>query len=251
MTSRSKWTNDINPMEIPMTNKISNFILNHNTFNILKSFIFYPYYRIFIENKIIGTKQFRKGEFFPIKAAIISSLKSRNGYFSGAASFFISTNLAYCFAKIIDMNIININKNDNTPHILFLLPCFIISYPFLINSNRKILNDSNYLMLRNPINLIKLIFNKRNYRGLVYHLLSSIIYYIPIANLFSCNKLESIRFTYVFGKNEKGISFINYGEAKKFINNNSTFTKGRSSFNKYMIGYYIAFGILFYEEYRK
>lgn len=226
-------------------------LFNHTTFNFLKPIIFYKYYRIFLENKIIGIKKIKKNDIFPIKAAVLTSLKSRNGYMTGFSSFFIAANLPNIFSKIYD----NLNHEDlrkiHLPHIVLLFPTFILSYPFLINSNRKALNDYNYLSLKNPINIFKLVFNKNNYRGIYYHFLSSIIYYIPVANLYFNNRLESIRFTYVFGKNELGLKFSSYKETQKYLVNNNSITKGRGSFNMYIMSYYMTIGILFYEEYKK
>ncbi len=218
--------------------------------NFIKPLIFYRYYRIFLENKIVGIRKIRKEEIFPNKITIINSIKSRNTYFTGMSSFFIAVNLPNIFSKFFD-SFIPKDLKINLPHIVILFPIFIVSYPFLLNSNRKVINDKNFISIKNPINLIKLIFDKRNYRGLIYHMLSSIVYYIPIANFYFHNKFESIRFSYVFGKNEIGLKFTSYKEAKKFIVNNNSITKGRGAFNTYLIGYYITLGCLCYEEYHR
>ena len=164
---------------------------------IYNSFLFYPYYRIFLENKIFGLQQFRKDSFFPTKFSIVNSLKTRNGYFTGFSSFFIASNLSFFSTKSLDFFSKNYN-NFHIPHIITLFPMFILSYPFYLNSNKKVLKLPDYLELKNLKNILKLIFNKKNYRGLTYFIISSYLHYIPLINLYFLNRLESIRFTFVF-----------------------------------------------------
>ena len=240
--------NEINRINV---NENVNYILNHKCVNIFRSIILYPYHRIFMENKIYGINNKGKRESFPTKASILKSVKSRNNYFAGITSFSVHSNLPIIFSFVYDLLRINKDINITVPHVLLLLPSFILSYPFLINSNRKVMNDSGFLNMKNPLNIIRLILNKNSYRGLIYHLFNSVMFYLPIFNLLFLHKYESVRFTYVFGKNEKGLKFNSYKEAKKFIINNDSINMGRGAFNAYLFGYYITLGFLFYEEYNK
>lgn len=232
-------------------NEKINYIVNHKVINILRTAILYPCYRNFIENKIYGINKLKKTDYFPIKVSIIKSVKSRNSFITGITSFSIYSNMPIIFSLLYDSLKLEKDFNITVPHIILLLPTYIISYPLLINSNRKVMNDPCYLNIKNPLNLIRLMSIKNNYRGLYYHLLNSFISFLPLINLVYCYKLESIRFTYLFGKNEKGLRFSSYKEAKNFIKNNDTIKKGRASFNSYLLGYYLTLGFLFYEEYSK
>jgi hypothetical protein len=232
--------------------KIKENLLNAKFFNFIQPIIFYRYYRIFLENKIHSLKfkdMSTKISYFPSKNEILKSIKSRNGPNIGICSFFIANNLPFLISKLFD----KFDFNINIPHLLTLYPGFIISYPFLLNANRAALNSKEYisLSLKKPQNILKIFFNKSNYKGCLLHLLNKTFYFIPLLNFIICYRLESLRFAYVFQKDSQGIDFKKIRTVYSLLKKNKTFSKGAAAYNFHLCGFYLTFFILFYQEYTK
>lgn len=216
-------------------NNLDNDLFCYGVFNGIIPFIFYPFYRIFLEHKIYGMLNFPEAgkNFIPKFSQIKESVKIRNGFFSGFGSYYIQ--LLACIPSKIIFN------DDNS--VYYNLAGALVTYPFfyslLLQSNKKALKSSCYYpILKSRENLIKFIFNKESYKGISLNFLNELIFMnLPLLNFFFCYKIDSIRITYVFGTNSNGLNFKSLIEAKNFAYDNKSIYSGRFSYNVFLIFY--------------
>lgn len=217
------------------SNNFNNDLFAFGVFSYLSSFIFYPFYRIFLENKIFGMLIYpEQGKlFYPKFPQIRESLKLRNGYYSGFLGFYIS--MMPCLPLRI--------MTYESPSLLLTLLISTIVYPFtysiMLNSNKKALRSDSYISLfKNRDNIFKFLFNKESYKGITLSFINECLFMnLPVLNFFMCYKIDSIRITYIFGKNAQGESFKSFREAKNFIFDNASVYLGRKSYNVYILFY--------------
>jgi len=204
-------------------NTPDNEIKSSFTSNILQTLIptigFYPFYRIYLEKKNIAfQKDFTKEKL----SGIFKQVKERGGLFCGLNS--------YLFSKMSRFVIFNLAYSENLliSGSLFI-GSTILSYPFLLNSNLKALNFPGYVSLKNYSDIYQLVSQKSSYRGLLYSILSEILFVLPFLNLLS-HKYETMRLAYVFAPYYEH-EFDNVKQAKEYLKVNKCFAPGRLTYN--------------------
>ncbi len=217
-------------------------------------FIGYCFYRKFLEYKFFGFQKLSQTFYYPKKSEINLSIKNRNGYYCGAACYFLSQFAQINYDEIDEeSSLIKIYSfipklifpnneflQDLTTINLFSTVCLVFCYPLLLNSNNKAFNSGNHKKLINPRNIFQ-IYRKSFNRGICIFVLNGLIAKIPIINLFVCSKLESIRIAYIYGIDEKGLPYTSYRQAYNLITENNSIWKGNRYYNLMLIPYYVNF----------
>jgi len=228
--------------QIQEIQKIARLILGGYLYTILA----YPFYRKFLEFKLFGLQSISKNFYYPKSKEIDFSIKNRNGFYAGAASYIIAhvvANPAVGYRQPFNHISKRIFKSkvlqELTSNFLFSSVFLYCSYRFLVNSNNKAINSEFYRNLRNPKNFWAILDPKYNNRGTLLYVVNGLIGKIPLLNLLVCYRLESIRFAFVYGVNEKGEPFTSYNHARKFVSENDSIRKGRIFYNMMFVPYYI------------
>lgn len=216
----------------------------------------YPCYRLFQEIKLISLQTLSKDFYIPKLKEIKQLIKLRNGYYTGFLSFMIFKSIDINSEKIrnfiikdyqfmnlifdyINRTIERDNIHDLITYYLDLSLCCFICYPFLKNSNDKVMfydKNKNFKNFPKFSNLL----NGFYYKGFSIFYMNFIISKIFPINFIICPKLESIRLAYIYGTNSKGNEFNSYREAYNFLKENNTLNKGRLFYWIIMLNLYIS-----------
>lgn len=200
----------------------------------LVAFINYPLYRIFFEYSINALKpnlvERNKIYFNFIK----NEIQKKSKYFAGFSG--------YLAAYMASLNSYKLDKYFNQQRgwyywAFYHFVSLSLAYPFLLNSNYKILKSSNYVSIKNPFKYINLIFNKQMYLGYREFFITNILIFIPLVNM-KAYKYEHFRICRIAAHTvEHGDLLLK--EIEKNVIFNETYNKhnGKYFFNIYPLIY--------------
>ena len=191
----------------------------HKGVSLIVLFVFtYPLYTEFLRRRITSLEKNIKREDFKFHKI---KLFGKGGMYIGFPVFFWSKFLPYFILENLRMT----DKNY-----FFSITFFnIIGYPLMLNANMRALKMKEALKFNGPRNILILYFSRSSYKGGMYYLFHSLLFYCPILNYF-CHYLESTRLAYTLGP-YFGHNFKTMKETRINLNSNNLLNRGRFYFN--------------------